>query len=47
MIDGFRYGFIGHADSSLMAGLFVMAGVNVVLWMCCTRMFQSGYKLKP
>jgi len=47
MIDGFRYGFIGQADSSLMVGLFVMAGVNVVLWMCCTRMFQSGYKLKP
>lgn len=47
MIDGFRYGFIGQADSSLSVGLFVMVGVNAALWICCTRMFQSGYKLKP
>ncbi|MBL4689980.1 MAG: ABC transporter permease [Rhodospirillales bacterium] len=46
MIDGVRYGFTGHADGSLMAGLVVMAGVNVVLWGVCTGMFSSGYKLK-
>ena len=46
MIDGFRYGFIGHADGSLTAGLLVMAGVNVFLWSVCTWMFASGYKLK-
>lgn len=46
MIDGFRYGFIGHADGNLAAGLVVMAGVNAVLWALCTWMFKAGYKLK-
>ena len=47
MIDGFRYGFIGHADGSLTAGIVVMAAVNLALWTLCTRLFASGYKLKP
>jgi len=46
MIDGFRYGFIGHADASPLVGLIVLAVINIVLWVLCTRMFQSGYKLK-
>jgi ABC-2 type transport system permease protein len=46
MIDGFRYGFIGHADGSLTAGLAVMVGVDVALWAVCHRMFATGYKLK-
>ncbi len=47
MIDGFRYGFIGHADSSLTVGIVVMAAVNLGLWTLCTGLFASGYKLKP
>ena len=47
MIDGFRSGFIGHADASPWLGIAVMAGVNAVLWSVCTWMFKSGYKLKP
>ena len=31
MIDGFRYGFIGHADGSLAAGIVVMALANAAL----------------
>ena len=46
MIDGFRYGFIGHADGSLAAGVLVTAGVNGGLWLLCHWMFKSGYKLK-
>jgi len=46
MIDGVRYGFIGHADGSLTAGLVVMAAVNAGLWGLSTWMFASGYKLK-
>jgi len=46
MIDGVRYGFTGHADGSLMAGLFVMAAVNAALWALCTGMFATGYKLR-
>lgn len=47
MIDGFRYGFIGHADGSLGIGLAVMVGCNAVLWFVCHRIFASGYRLKP
>jgi ABC-2 type transport system permease protein len=46
MIDGFRYGFTGHADGSLLAGLLTLTGVNVALWVVAYRMFQRGYKLK-
>ena len=47
MIDGFRYGFIGHADSSLLLGVAVMAGFNLFLWTLTYRMFATGYRLKP
>lgn len=46
MIDGFRYGFIGHADGSLTAGLIVLFCVDAVLWLACLMMFKRGYKLK-
>lgn len=45
-IDGFRYGFIGHSDAPLGAGIAVMIGVNLGLWMLCRWMFKTGYKLK-
>lgn len=47
MIDGFRSGFIGHADVESWIGITVMAVVNAVLWWWCMWMFRSGYKLKP
>ncbi len=47
MIDGFRYGFIGHADGNLTLGIVVMAGVNLFLWTVTYRMFATGYRLKP
>ena len=46
MIDGFRYGFIGHADADLGLGIAVVTGVNVALWLLCWQMFRTGYKLK-
>ncbi len=46
MIDGFRYGFIGHADGNLWIGVTVMAVINAGLWWLCTWMFRTGYKLK-
>jgi ABC-2 type transport system permease protein len=46
MIDGFRYGFIGHADGSLTAGIFVMLGANAVLLWLTHRLFATGYHLK-
>jgi ABC-2 type transport system permease protein len=46
MIDGFRYGFTGHADGSLVAGLAVVAIVDLLLWSLAYWMFASGYRLK-
>ncbi len=46
MIDGFRYGFIGHADGSLTIGVVLLAVANLALWWITVWMFKSGYKLK-
>ncbi|MDP9126884.1 MAG: ABC transporter permease [Pseudomonadota bacterium] len=46
MIDGFRYGFVGVSDDTLVTGLVVMAGVNAVLLVCAYVMIASGYKLR-
>ncbi len=47
LIDGFRYGFIGYADSSIYTGMAVIGAINVVLWLFCYYVFKSGYKLRP
>jgi ABC-2 type transport system permease protein len=46
MIDGFRYGFIGHADAPVAQGAVVLAALNAVLWFVTIRMLATGYKLK-
>ena len=46
MIDGFRYGFIGHADGSLTVGLLLVLAVNMALWTLAHRMIATGYRLK-
>lgn len=46
MIDGFRYGFIGHADGSLAAGIAVMIGANLALGLLTWRLVAVGWKLK-
>jgi len=46
MIDGFRYGFIGHADAPLLQGVAVLVAINAVLWFVTLRMLVTGYKLK-
>lgn len=46
LIDGFRNGFIGHADANPLFGMAVVAGVNLVLLSLVYRMFATGYKLK-
>ncbi|MFQ6018268.1 MAG: ABC transporter permease [Kiloniellaceae bacterium] len=47
MIDGFRYGFIGHADGSLGVGVAVLLTVNVALWALTYRLIATGYRLRP
>jgi ABC-2 type transport system permease protein len=46
VIDGFRYGFTGHADGSLIVGLAAVTAVDVLLWALAYWMFASGYRLK-
>lgn len=46
MIDGFRYGFIGQADSNLAIGITMLVVVNLVLGVWCHALFRRGYKLK-
>lgn len=46
MIDGFRAGFIGHADGSLMSGFALLSVVNVVLCAVAYWMLKTGYRIK-
>jgi ABC-2 type transport system permease protein len=46
LIDGFRYGMIGHADGSPAIGVAVVLGLNVVLILIAHRLFTIGYRLK-
>ncbi len=46
MIDGFRYGFIGHADGNVTVGLIVLAVVNLLISVLTVMMLKSGYKMK-
>jgi ABC-2 type transport system permease protein len=46
MIDGFRYGSIGHHDGNLAVGVAIMVVSNAALWALCHWMFKSGYKLR-
>lgn len=45
-IDGFRYGFIGQADSDLMVGVLYTLGLNIALLVWVYRVFKTGYRLK-
>jgi ABC-2 type transport system permease protein len=46
MIDGFRAGFIGHSDGSVMGGVIILAVANLVLLAATWWMMATGYKLK-
>jgi ABC-2 type transport system permease protein len=46
LIDGFRYGFIGHADGSVAIGSVVTAALSVGLFLWCWWLFRTGYRLK-
>jgi ABC-2 type transport system permease protein len=45
-ISGFRYGFIGTADSPIVIGSLLLLGINVVLCLICYALLRSGWKLK-
>jgi ABC-2 type transport system permease protein len=45
-ISGFRYGFIGEADTPVITGLIVLVAVNLVLGFASYFLLRSGWKLK-
>lgn len=47
VISGFRYGFIGQADSPVGIGLSVLTAANLLLGGLCYALLRSGWKLKP
>jgi len=47
MIDGFRYAMTGHTDSaSPYTGIYVMIGINIILWCVTVWLFNKGTRLK-
>lgn len=45
-IDGFRYGFLGTADSNIMIGVVFTAVLNLFLFIACLGVLKSGWRLK-
>ena len=46
LIDGFRYGFIGHAESSIAVGVTLTGVMTLALLTACWGLFKTGYRLK-
>jgi len=46
MISGFRYGFIGDADSAIGVGVAVVAVLTLAMGAACWWLFHTGYRLK-
>ncbi len=45
-ISGFRYGFIGAADSPVWFGAILLLAINAALGLICYALLRSGWKLK-
>nr|WP_315383811.1 ABC transporter permease [uncultured Sphingomonas sp.] len=46
IISGFRYGFLGVADSPILLGTGVILGLDVVLGLFCYTLLRRGWKIK-
>jgi ABC-2 type transport system permease protein len=46
IISGFRYGFLGVADSPVLLGTAVILGLDLVLAVLCYTLIRRGWKLK-
>lgn len=45
-ISGFRYGFIGAADSPVLIGSVVLLAINIAFSALCYALLRSGWRLK-
>lgn len=46
IISGFRYGFLGTADSPVIVGAIALLAVNIGLGLFCYLLLKSGWKIK-
>jgi ABC-2 type transport system permease protein len=46
IISGFRYGFLGTADSPVLIGGVVILAIDVALGCLCYALLRSGWKIK-
>jgi len=46
LIDGFRYGFIGAAESNMALGAAVSAAITAALGVLAWQVFRTGWRLK-
>ena len=46
IISGFRYGFLGEADSPIWVGAGLLLVLNLALWGLCYALLRSGWKIK-
>ena len=46
IISGFRYGFLGVADSPILLGSVVILGLDLALGLFCYALLKGGWKIK-
>ncbi|HEY5722853.1 MAG TPA: ABC transporter permease [Allosphingosinicella sp.] len=46
VISGFRYGFLGVADSPIAVGAILLLAINLALGLLCYVLLKRGWKLK-
>ena len=46
MIDGFRYGFLGKSDGSIIIGLIYLTILSIIMWYAAFFLYKKGYKIK-
>ncbi|MBN8815443.1 MAG: ABC transporter permease [Sphingomonas sp.] len=46
IISGFRYGFLGTADSPILVGSIAVFGLDLVLAVACYWLLNKGWKIK-
>jgi len=46
MIDGFRYGFIGKSDGTIVYGIIYLTILSFITWFISYLLYKRGYKIK-
>ena len=46
IIDGFRYGFLGASDGSILFGIIYLSILSCLSWLAAYILFKKGYKIK-